>query len=135
MKISCIKTDNALYPVGEQAQEDFKRLKNGDEFVINVKLNRNPGFHRKAFALLNMIYHSQDKFDNFDLFRGWLTMKSGYVITGQAPNGTPLFLPESLSFESMPQEKFERWYSSVIDVAIAEYGLNKDVLNNIIGFC
>jgi hypothetical protein len=134
MKISVIKIDGALMPVGIHAQEDMQRLKNMDEFVIDVKMHRNPAFHRKSFALLKMIYDSQEGFTNFDLFREWVTMKAGYVITGQAPNGTTLFMAESLSFESMSQDKFEKWYSSVIDVAIAEYGLDENLLNNILGF-
>jgi len=54
VKISCIKINGSLYPAGEQAQEDIKRLENGKEFVIDVKFNRNPAFHRKSFALLNI---------------------------------------------------------------------------------
>lgn len=132
MKISVRKIDGALYPMGEQAQEDFMKIQG--EQVINIKMHRNPVFHRKAFALLNMIYANQENFDSMDLFRSWITMKSGYVITGQAPNGTTLFMPESLAFESMPQERFERWYNSVIDVAFAEYGMNKDALKGLMSF-
>lgn len=133
MKISVKKIDGVLVPVGEEAAEQFKKLTK-TEFVVSIASNRNPAFHRKAFALLNRIYSNQEKFDNVDLFRAWITMKAGYVLTGTAPNGTPLFLPESLSFESMKPEKFERWYSSVLDVAFYEYGMDKDALNMLMDF-
>ena len=133
MKISVIKSSGAFYPIGDESTELMKSLEN-KEYVISLTTHRNNKFHRLAFSLLNMIFDNQDGFTNFDIFREWITMKAGYVITGVAPNGTTVFMAESLSFESMPQEKFERWYSSVIDVAIKQYGMDEEMLNRILSF-
>ena len=134
MKISLIKANGLLFPVGEEATDNFNRLENGKEFVFSVTMHRNPKFHRMAFALLNTIYENQDGFTNRKLFRNWITMKAGYVITGTAPNGVALFMAESLSFESMKQDVFEQWYSDIINVAIQEYGHDEKTLEQIMHF-
>ena len=134
MKLSVIKTDGVFLPAGEEATESMKSVENGKELVIEFHLNRNPAFHRKAFALLNTIFDNQDGFTNIKLFRAWITMKAGYVITGYSPKGTLLFLPESLAYEKMLPEVFEKWYSDVINVAIAEYGMDEEMLNRILSF-
>ena len=126
--------DGSLYPKGDQAIEALQKIKNYSEIMIEIKNHRNPAFHRKAFALLNLIYDNQEGFTNFDCFRAWITIKAGYFKTGITPNGSTFFDAQSLKFESMSAEKFERWYSSVIDIAIKEYGMNKKLLNEIIGF-
>lgn len=128
MKISVKKVDGVLYPIGEHSVEEANRLKNNTEYVCNIVTNRNPAFHRKAFSLLNAIFQNQDGFENFELFRAWITMKAGYVITGAAPNGVTVFMPESLAFEKMKQERFEKWFQDVITIAVREYGHDEDFL-------
>ena len=134
LKVSIQKVDGALYPVGEYSIEELAHLKNGTEYVIDIKMNRNPKFHRKAFALLNVIYSNQDGFESFELFRAWITMKAGYVVSGVAPNGTTLFIPRSLAFEKMAQDIFEKWYQNVITVAVKEYGHEENTLYQIMEF-
>ena len=134
MKISIIKHDGILYPAGEHSISELASVKNGVEYVIDIKMNRNPKFHRKAFELLNVIFDNQDGFTSFDLFRAWITMKAGYVITGKTPNGTIIFLPKSLAYEKMTQDVFEKWYQQVISVAVANYGHDKNALDRIMSF-
>lgn len=133
MKISVVKIDGLLYPYGEQAQEDIHRLKNNTEFVIDIKMHRNPAFHRLFFALVKTIFDSQEYFEDMDVFRKYLIMKAGRVITIDTPKGT-MFLPESIAFEKMEQEDFEKLYQAIITFAVKEYGLDENLLNNILGF-
>lgn len=132
MKISLIKANGILFPVGEQSTEDFNRLEN-KEYVFSVTLKRNHAFHRKAFALFKAIFDSQEYFDDFDIFRKYLTMKAGRFITFETPKGI-MFLPESISFEKMEQDDFEKLFQAVITFAVKEYGQDENVLNQIMDF-
>ena len=134
MKVSCIKLDGALYPKGEQAQEDINRLENGKEFVIDVKFNRNPAFHRLFFALIKTIFDSQDFFEDIDVFRKYIIMKSGRVQIIDTPKGM-LYLPESIAYESMKQDDFEKLYQAIITFAVREYAQDRDVLERIMSYC
>ena len=133
MKLSVQKIDGAFYPKGETAIEAMQTLAN-QEYVINLTNHRNPAFHRKAFALLNVIFDNQEGFTNFDCFRSWITIKAGYFVTGVTPNNSTFFDAKSLSYEKMDAETFERWYNSVINVAVKEYGQEVNTLNNIMEF-
>ena len=134
MKISIIKVDGVLYPVGEQSIEESKRLKNGVEYVCNVAMNRNSGFHRKAFALFKMLFDSQEKYDNFDVFWKMLIMKGGRFVAVVYPNGMTAFWPESISFEEMTQDEFEKLFQKIITHAVKECGQDEKMLWRILGF-
>lgn len=132
MKLNVIKTDSKFVPIGNH--EEIDSLINGKEYLMEIKKVRNPKFHRKAFALLNTIYSNQDSFDNFEWFRFWITMKAGFSDTAIAPNGQKMYKAKSLSFESMDDIDFQKWYEAVITVAIKEYGLDENSLNQILEF-
>jgi hypothetical protein len=133
MKISVIKINGLLQPVGESSIDDLSHMKNGREYICNITMHRNVKFHRLAFVLFKTIFDSQEFFEDFDVFRKYLIMKAGRVITVDTPKGV-MFLPESIAFEKMSQDSFEKLFQAVITFAVSEYGQDKNVLNQIIEF-
>ena len=52
MKIKVKCTAHGLIPLYDDDFEEKKRLKEGQEYIVDVKLARNLNFHRKYFAML-----------------------------------------------------------------------------------
>ncbi len=94
------------------------KIKVGDE--VKATKDRNPQFHRKAFALLKMAFENQDRYDNKDIFRQILTIKAGYVNWVKGDNGVDYPFAHSWAFESMGQDEFEEMYKAIKEVIIKE---------------
>jgi hypothetical protein len=99
--------------------------------AIDIVLPRNLGFHRKFFAMLNVAYENhewpeiQTKWGpvrtNFEAFRKYVTVKAGHYTIELLPNGQVKAEPKSIAWNKMEQNQFERLYSDVLDVILAEF--------------
>lgn len=124
----------ALVPLDQQAQEFIAKLKLGAGVTVTVKRHRNPGLHRKYFALLNFAFDAWEPEDkeykgqpvakNFDQFRNDVTVLSGFYETAITLRGETRLTAKSISFANMSQEEFERLYDATITVVL------KHVLKN-----
>lgn len=131
------KPDGTFEGLTEQDQAAYakykSKLKNAEAGeVINFKFSlvRNPLFHRKFFALLNlgfehwemknegMIYNGQLVIKNFDNFREHIIILSGFYDTTFDIKGNLRLLAKSISFANMDEAEFEQLYSKVLDTLL-----------------
>jgi len=118
-----VKQKNGSFiPAYNSDWEASKKIKAGDE--VTATKARNIKFHRKGFALLNLGFENQDKYENFDIYRQVITMKAGFVHYAINKDGSKYALPQSLSFEKMNAETFERWYNATLTVISKEAELH-----------
>jgi len=89
------------------------KLKANTVYKIVATRPRNYEFLKKYFALINLAYENQEHFNNSDEMRAWLTMKAGFYKRVETPTGE-MFQPESISFSSMTEDKFNDLYSKVL---------------------
>lgn len=118
-----------LVPADPQAVEFLAKLRIGAGVTVDIKRQRNPGHHRKFFALLNLAFDAWEPVDkmyrgeqvrkNFEQFRNDLTVLAGHYETAITLKGETRLTAKSISFGSMGQEEFDSLYSSVIDVVLA----------------
>lgn len=108
------RKDGAFVPSSEADYEEAKKIQVG--FEVKATKARNTKFHRKAFALLNLAFENQDKFDNFEIYRKVITIRSGYYNEIPDENGVVMLIPQSLSYEKMSAEKFDKWYNDTLEV-------------------
>lgn len=136
MKFLVRKTLTGLIPVYNSDQERLKdaKLKIGEDYEVEIKKPRNYQFHKKYFALINLCFENQDKFEDINDLRYYLTMKSGYVKRIDTGSGE-MILPKSISFASMDKIEFDNLYQKTIDVICKFIGIEKeDLLNEILNF-
>lgn len=132
MKIALIKHFNGLKAAYNSDLENLKKLKEGVIYEVNIKNPRNLGFHRKFFALINLVYENQEVFDNSEDLRYYLIMKAGFYKKVETPKGEFMFIPKSLKFDKMDNVEFEEVYNGVIKVIEKELLITKqDILENI----
>lgn len=145
MKINFTKqAGGVLIPANDHEAQRLTKFKTGEMYEVEIKLTRNPAFHRKMFAFFNFCFQHwrgdneyQDEIAQFDKFRKDLTMLAGYRKNVFNLRGELRVEPESLSFASMDQERFEQCYNAMIQAAIRNvFGNTKDqnIINQLYNF-
>ena len=112
--------------------EEFHRIKPGEIIQVDWSKPRNPGFHRKAFALFKLIYDAlPDSMEpvmiggdsvvpmrDFDETRKWLTVKAGFYDVIGYPDGSVRVRAKSLRYASMDEIEFALLYNNLVTLAI-----------------
>lgn len=129
MQIDLVKHPGGVFsPVNKIGIERLHRFKNGETYTADIKLTRNPKFHRKVMAFFGFCFShwcadraglgSADETTQFNRFRKDLTILAGFYDTVTNIRGEVRAEAKSLSYAQMEQEEFERCYSALINAAI-----------------
>jgi len=125
---------DGLHPIHNSDAENLGKLKLNTDYKFTVTAPRNLGFHKKYFALINLAFDNQEKFTSVDDLRIYLQMKAGYYRRVPTNDGE-MILPESISFASMDQIKFEEVYSRVMDQVCLFLDLsNEEIIQNVVNY-
>lgn len=121
-----VKDMGGFKPLGSDDSELMKKIPLGSVIEGEFSKKRNPLFHRKFFALLNLGYEyfNPPEADwrgfkavkNFDVFREQVTILAGFREVTYNLDGSVKVKAKSISFASMDDVEFERVYSQVLDV-------------------
>lgn len=146
MKIEFIKHHGGLLsPASDIDADKMQRFKSGEQYTIEIKLSRNPQFHRKVFAFLNFCFEHWiassdidclDESGQFDVFRNNLTVLAGYYDQYYNLKCEVRIEAKSLSFGSMDQMEFEKCYTALINAAMKHVFKTSDeaTLNRLMEF-
>lgn len=131
MKLLVKKQFNKLIPVYNSDLDNLKmcKLKEGEIYEVEIKKKRNYEFHKKYFALINLCFDNQEQFETLDVLRDYLTCKAGYYTKISTPDGE-MIKPDSISFSSMDEIKFQELYSNTINVICKFLDIQTDDLMN-----
>lgn len=135
MKVEMVKMQGGTFcPVDENQAEVLKKFRNGEQYEVEIKLTRNPQFHRKVFSFFKFCFEhwAADKTDwkyfderkQFDTFRKHLTVLAGFKDVSYTIDGRVRVEAKSLSYGNMEQDEFEACYSALINAAL------KHIFNN-----
>ena len=133
MKFTIVKQFNNTFKVAYDTDYDkMKRIKVGDFLQCEIKKPRNYQFHKKFFALLNMIYQNQERYNNIDHLRNDLTIEAGFYTVRQNLKGEQIYEANSISFAQMNEEIFEDYYSKCLDVIVKYFNFDKQsIIDNV----
>lgn len=119
----------------------------GEIFEISIKKNRHGKFHRKFFALLRVgfdawepdrvrySYKGREIAKDFERFREDITILAGYYDQVFNLKGEMSLKAKSISFANMEDDEFERLYTAVADVLMAQVCTrykNRDELDSVV---
>tara|TARA_R110001583_G_scaffold38065_1_gene123080 strand:- start:31 stop:474 length:444 start_codon:yes stop_codon:yes gene_type:complete len=127
MKIAVIKTaNNRLWAADDISEDYLKKLSNGEEYEVEIKLKQNSKLHRKIFGFFN--FCTQHYYGDMDAHkdeyqreyvRKKLTVIAGYCKAMYTRDGSTFELvPLSLSYNKMSPEERGDFYSKIIDAAL-----------------
>lgn len=106
-----------LYPEDERR---FKKLTAFDVVYKDFKKARNPLFHRKGFALLNVIFENQEFFNDFEEFRKSMKIKCGLTREWIEDDKVHIEIG-SMSFDAMDEYEFQALYERIKTNALEHY--------------
>lgn len=141
-----IVKDGFKWALGDDAaREAFAKFKQGDELLVDFKRNRNIQHHRKLFALLKIAVDNSDAYASVDTLLDAIKIDTGYADVGMIklrrdrwagmldkflalfrehdipePTYAIVIKPQSISFASMSQDKFEPFYDAAVQFVIRE---------------
>ena len=95
MKILLQNTINGLVPLYPSDYDKKRELKLGETYEADIKRPRNIGHHKKFFALINLGWENTSLELPFEVYRKYIIMKAGYVVTYKTPKGV-LYEAESI---------------------------------------
>lgn len=136
MKIMLVKQLNgSLIPAYDEDKERLKRFKALEPFMADVTKPRNLKFHRKAFALFNMVFENQENYASLDHIREDLTIEAGYYDISVNIHGEPVKRAKSISFAAMDDLQFGEYYNAIIETIVKYFHFDKEaILENIEDF-
>ena len=124
------RDDGVLVPATAEAEEQVRKLKNGEMYLSNVVHKRNGKFFRKWFRMMEYafglfeemhkgeIYKGQPIKADFTRFRHDITILAGFHKTVINALGEARLIPESVSYDSMDEDRFEALYNASLDVLV-----------------
>jgi hypothetical protein len=120
----------ALIPLDPQAASYIANLKLGGGVTATVKKHRNPAFHRKFFALLNLAFDAWEPGikehrgmivqKNFDRFRKDIIISCGFYDVTVNLRGDVRAEAKSINFSSMDEDEFADLYDKAIAVILSK---------------
>lgn len=124
-----IKTaGGTLAPADIGTAEYIDKVKVGATLAAAVTKQRNPKFHRKYLALLNLAfdswepelktYRGEKAGKNFDQFRKQVAILAGYYEASYTITGEVRLIAKSISFAKMDEDEFEKLYSASVNVIL-----------------
>jgi hypothetical protein len=129
MEIYLVKTLGGVFkPSHDSDYQKFKKLKVDQTYVCKVSQPRNVKFHRKYFALINLVYSNQERYDNSDDLRHDLTIASGYYRRSVDLQGNEVKKAKSISFAKMTEFEFSELYSATLDAIVKYFGFDKEAM-------
>jgi hypothetical protein len=107
-----------LMPCGDLDEEAFHRLPTDRDLRADLAVPRNPGLHRKAFALLNIVW-PHTNYPTVERLRAAMTVGAGFVDEVINPmTGDTVWYPKSWAFDQMDDVEFRQLYNRLVDVAL-----------------
>mgnify|MGYP003605637100 CR=1 FL=1 len=133
MKITLIKQLNNTFKIAfDSDYEKARKIKVNEPYEFDFKNVRNPKFHRKFFALLNMVFQNQEMYKNIEHLRRQLTIESGYYDLSVTIHGEEIKEPKSISFSNMDNTEFSDFYNAVLATIVTYFHFDKqDIIDNV----
>lgn len=123
MRIKLINTFNGLIPVDDRDYENKKKLKIGEIYVADIKLQRNYSFLKKYFSLIHTAWEYQNYrctehfHDDVDCFRKTVEVAAGWCEPCYSIERREwIEIPKSIAFDKMDELEFRDLYERVKDV-------------------
>ena len=149
-KIYVVKTLRGLEPAWDSDEEHVKKLKLGETYAIEIKRPRNIKFHKKYWALVNLVFSNMpddfelrshdgeivDKINTAEALHYHIKMQCGLVERTTSLGGKVIWRVKSIAFQKMDEAEFDAFYQRAVDV-IVKYFLPVDadlLLAEVAGF-
>ena len=91
----------------------MRRLKQGEIVEVELTKPRNPQFHKKFFAMLQIVLANQEHYQSIDDLLAVCKLRTGHTRKIQTAHGI-YEVPESISFAAMDDVAFGDFYDRAV---------------------
>lgn len=91
--------------------------------ILRAKVNkpRSGAFHRRFFALVQVIHEGQEKYRNLEDTLTEIKVRTGHYREHITVTGEVVYVPKSISFAKCDELEFRELYSRTLDVALKDF--------------
>jgi hypothetical protein len=114
MELYTIKKNGVFFPAYDSDYEQAQKIKDGECTKFSTKRVRNPQHHKKFFALLKLIVENHDRINTVDQALIEMKLRCGWYDLHVTLKGASLYVPRSISFDNMGQDKFNELYNQAV---------------------
>jgi hypothetical protein len=108
--------------LGEKGKRQWRRFLNdlfklepGEVMTIKTHKARSGPFHRRHMKMEQVVFESQERFDNFDKgFRDWLKVGAGHCDWHPGPKGGVFPVPKSISYADMEEHEMREFHMEAV---------------------
>ena len=119
-----------LVPADQQSLDRIMKFSEGDIISGDFKKARNYEFHKKFFALINLLWDNSPMNIPFNTFRAYAIAISGH---GSVVNGVAI--ADSISFDNMDEIEFQELYKDILQFGVEHTGADREFIeNNLLSF-
>ena len=122
-KLYLRKTLRGFEPADDPSKEAWRRFKQGEVYRADVVKPRSYQHHKLCFALLNLTYANQDRWNSFEAFRKAVAIAAGHTEELVTVHGEIIRLPKSLSYDSLDEVEFTQVFGAMMTVCAEILGL------------
>lgn len=122
------KTLRGFEPADEPSMEIFRKYKVGEIYRGDVVKPRSYQHHKQCFALLNLTYSNQERWNTFENFRKAVAIAAGHTEELMTVHGELIRLPKSLSYDSLDEIEFTQVFGAMMTVCASILGLENPEL-------
>lgn len=140
MKFLVAKKLSGLYPIDESGEDAVRQFGLREILSVEVKRPRNLAFHRRLFAMLQIILKNQEYYKSIDDLLDVCKLRIGHCRTIQTKDGE-VRIPSSISFAAMDDIAFADFYDrasvwvvSEVIPGLSRTGLDEEVEAQLMGF-
>lgn len=114
--------------LGDVGRKQWRRFVNGlislepgeMVFIVTHKARSGP-FHRRHMAIETAVFEAQEKFTNFEQFRNWLKVGSGFCDWIAGPRGAVIPVPKSIAFDKLEDGEMRQVHDDMIAFLRSEH--------------
>ncbi|KKL59225.1 hypothetical protein LCGC14_2217480 [marine sediment metagenome] len=114
-----VKRLGALRPTDDSGTEALQKIGDGELVKVSWSRPRNIRFHRKFFAMLQIILANQEHYKSMDDLLDVCKLRIGHVRIVETAKGIERF-PASISFANMDETEFSAFYDRAVDWVLRE---------------
>jgi hypothetical protein len=130
MKIGFIKKNGGFFPVTNQDLEDFAKISEGKQTILDVKITRNVLLFRKYWALMRMVLENTEGFRDKEHVSHSLLIATGYCDQRVLRDGTSYVTPHHINWESCSPEKFDEIWDKIIPYVMEALKVTEQEIND-----
>lgn len=112
--VMLVKRLNGLHAANDHSAELIRSLVQGEVVRATIRKPRNVQFHRKFFALLQLVHEATDAWPTVEALLIDLKFRLGHVESVQLSTGETIRLPKSISFAKMDDLQFSEFFNRAL---------------------